>query len=86
MTDLPIRPGFWNVPLWGEIAVYVLGLAAVLVLIAGVIRNRKLWLQGAQDPRPVTNKKARWIEVIKGIPSLSPMKRQLLERQEVGVI
>ncbi len=67
MTDLPIRPAFWNVPLWGEIAVYVLGIAAVLVLIAGVIRNRKLWLQGAKDPYPVTNKKARWIEVIKGI-------------------
>lgn len=67
MTDLPIRPAFWNVPLWGEIAVYVLGITAVLVLIAGVIRNRKLWLQGAKDPYPVTNKKARWIEVIKGI-------------------
>ena len=67
MTDLPIRPGFWNVPLWGEIAVYVLGLTAVLVLIAGVIRNRHLWRRGAADSHPVADKKARIIEVSTGL-------------------
>jgi len=28
-ADFPIRPGFWNVPLWGEIGVYV---AAVITI------------------------------------------------------
>lgn len=41
-ADLPIRPGFWNVPLWGEIGVYFVGLAAVAVLIWGIARNWKL--------------------------------------------
>ena len=43
MTDHPIRPAFWNVPLWGEIGVYVLGFTAVALLIAGILRNRRLW-------------------------------------------
>ena len=51
MTDLPIRPGFWNVPLWGEIGVYIFGIAAVAALIYGVILNRRLWL-GERKPEP----------------------------------
>ena len=35
MTDLPIRPGFWNIPMWAEIMVYVIGLAAVLFAPGG---------------------------------------------------
>ena len=38
-AELPIRPGFWNVPLWGEIGVYFVGIAAVAVLIWGIVRN-----------------------------------------------
>lgn len=38
-AELPIRPGFWNVPLWGEIGVYFVGLTAVAVLIWGIVRN-----------------------------------------------
>ena len=64
MTDHPIRPAFWNVPLWGEIGVYVLGFTAVALLIAGILRNRHLWLRGAEDPHPVKDRRARLFSVI----------------------
>ena len=64
MTDHPIRPAFWNVPLWGEIGVYVLGFTAVALLIAGILRNRRLWLRGAEDPHPVKDRRARLFSVI----------------------
>ncbi len=64
MTDLPIRPAFWNVPLWGEIGVYVLGIAAVALLVAGIVRNLRLWLRGAEEPHPVKDKKARLLAVL----------------------
>ena len=35
---VPVRPGFWNVPVWGEIGVYLLAVIAVAVCAAGVIR------------------------------------------------
>lgn len=38
----PIRPAFWNVPLWAEIGVYVIGIAAVVLCIAGIVRAVKL--------------------------------------------
>lgn len=36
---LAIRPYFWNVPLWAQIGLYVLGIAAMGIFIAGVIRS-----------------------------------------------
>ena len=30
-STLPVRPAFWNVPLWAEIGVYIIGLIAVIV-------------------------------------------------------
>ena len=33
---VPVRPGFWNVPFWAEIGVYVLALITVAVCAAGV--------------------------------------------------
>ena len=47
MTDMPLRPAFWNVPTWAEIAVYVVGISALLICIAGVVRCVQLWKQGA---------------------------------------
>lgn len=39
MQDLtPIRPAFWNVPLWAEIGVYLVGILAVALCIAGIVR------------------------------------------------
>lgn len=47
MTDMPLRPAFWNVPTWAEIAVYVVGISALLICIAGVVHCVQLWKQGA---------------------------------------
>lgn len=42
-ADLPIRPGFWNVPLWGELGLYLLAVATVACCAWGVWRNVKRW-------------------------------------------
>lgn len=49
-AELPIRPGFWNVPLWGEIGVYFVGIAAVAVLIWGTVRNWRLHRAAVSEP------------------------------------
>ena len=49
-TEFPIRPGFWNVPLWGEIGVYFVGIAAVAVLIWGLVRNWRLHRASVSEP------------------------------------
>ncbi len=49
-TEFPIRPGFWNVPLWGEIGVYFVGIAAVAVLIWGIVRNWRLHQAPVSEP------------------------------------
>ena len=59
MTDFPIRPAFWNIPLWAEIGVYVLGLTALAVCFFGIFQSVKLWKQG-QDLSLPDDKKRRW--------------------------
>lgn len=49
-AEFPIRPGFWNVPLWGEIGVYFVGIAAVAVLIWGIVRNWRLHRASVSEP------------------------------------
>lgn len=49
-AELPIRPGFWNVPLWGEIGVYFVGIAAVAVLIWGIVRNWRQHRAAVSEP------------------------------------
>ncbi len=49
-AEFPIRPGFWNVPLWGEIGVYFVGIAAVAVLIWGIVRNWRLHRAPVSEP------------------------------------
>ena len=44
--DTPVRPAFWNVPIWGEIGVYVLGLLAVALCAWGVWKQWKIWTAG----------------------------------------
>lgn len=52
-ADMPIRPAFWNVPLWGEIGVYVLGLAAAALCAWGIWRNvQKCKLDAGAAPLP----------------------------------
>ena len=56
--DLPIRPAFWNVPLWGEVGVYIVGILAVILCAVGVVKNVRRWRAGraasaARDPKRV---------------------------------
>lgn len=54
--DMPVRPAFWNVPLWGEIGVYVVGLLAVAMCAWGVWKQWKAWTAGRtleKDPARV---------------------------------
>lgn len=57
--DIVTRPGFWNVPLWAIIGIYVLGLIAVVICGIGIYKSYLLWRAGkpfAMDPEP----KRRW--------------------------
>lgn len=59
MQDLtPIRPAFWNVPLWAEIGIYIIGLAAVALCIVGIVRAVRL-RRGQTKPEPLDNPKGR---------------------------
>lgn len=51
-TDLPIRPGFWNVPLWGEIGVYLLAVATIACCAWGVWLNVKRWGKAPDEHLP----------------------------------
>ncbi len=55
MNDIPLRPTFWNVPVWGEVGVYVLGILAVFALLWGVRQNFLYWQRTQEklnDTRP----------------------------------
>jgi Fe-S oxidoreductase/nitrate reductase gamma subunit len=43
---MPIRETFWNIPLWAELATYLLGLLAVLAFSYGGWRRANMWLKG----------------------------------------
>ena len=63
MHDLPVRPTFWNIPLWGEIGVYVLGLAAVAVFVWGIMLNARLWYKKREKPQ-LSDRGMRWRSVL----------------------
>jgi Fe-S oxidoreductase/nitrate reductase gamma subunit len=46
----PARPTFWNVPAWGEIAQYVLGMLTLIVFAIGVWRRVRRWRLGRPEP------------------------------------
>ena len=52
-ADLPIRPGFWNVPLWGEIGVYVAAVITIALYAWGVWKNIQVWRRRKEDAAPV---------------------------------
>lgn len=59
MQDItPVRPAFWNVPLWAEIGVYVIGIAAVVLCIAGIVRAVRL-RRGSTSNEPLADAKSR---------------------------
>lgn len=56
---LPIRPAFWNVPVWAEIGIYVVGLLAAVLCIAGVIRAIRIRNKGT-SPLPSSGPDTSW--------------------------
>lgn len=63
--DMPIRPAFWNVPLWGEIGIYVLGILTLIVCGYGIwLSFKKLHANGQALPKDPDRKRRFWQEVI----------------------
>ena len=46
MQPMPIRPAFWNIPIWAEIGVYIVGLIAVVACVIGICQCIRLWRAG----------------------------------------
>ena len=68
MQDIiPVRPAFWNVPLWAEVGVYIIGLAALIVCIAGIIRSVRLRRGKAPNPDVFPDAAARTKHMIKEV-------------------
>ena len=80
MTDFPIRPAFWNVPVWAEIGVYVIGLLAVGLFIFGLKQAYKRWKAGQEKDLPQDNRR-RWL----GLWRDAFMQRRLMKTPE-GVL
>lgn len=59
--DMPVRPAFWNVPLWGEVGVYIVGILAVVVCAWGVLRQWKCMRGDASKPIPEDPSRTRRI-------------------------
>ena len=48
-ADFPIRPAFWNVPLWGEIGVYLLAAVTIALCAWGICLNVRRWQKSRSD-------------------------------------
>lgn len=66
-TAIPIRQGFWNVPLWAEIGVYIVGLAAIAICVAGILRSIKKRNLGAAPEQVAAKKDWRLKTMLKEI-------------------
>ncbi len=58
-SEIIARPGFWNVPVWGIVAVYFIGIIAVIMVVLGIFKSYALWRGGKPYPEP-SDKAARW--------------------------
>lgn len=61
MTEAEIitRPGFWNIPIWAIIGVYVFGIIAAVICAIGIRHSVLLWLAGKPEQYE-KSKKTRW--------------------------
>lgn len=60
MESMPIRPAFWNIPIWAEIGVYIVGLVAAVACVIGICQCIRLWRAGKPLPLP-QEKKERFL-------------------------
>lgn len=45
-VEIVIRPGFWNIPVWAIIGIYVIGIAACVICALGIRKSYLLWRAG----------------------------------------
>ncbi|MCD8338753.1 MAG: hypothetical protein LUC43_00880 [Burkholderiales bacterium] len=50
--EIIARPGFWNVPIWGIVSVYVIGFLAIIICALGVYKSYNLWRVGNPFSEP----------------------------------
>lgn len=48
------RPTFWNIPVWGEVGVYALGILAVAILAYGIWLNVAYWRKSSERQQAVS--------------------------------
>ena len=76
--DIVTRPGFWNIPVWAIIAIYVLGLTACVICGLGIYKSYLLWKAGkpfAVDPET----KRRW-----GFIKTEALRQKRITRKPLG--
>lgn len=80
MTEFPVRPAFWNVPVWAEIGIYVMGLLAVILFVYGLKEAFKRWKAGQPKQLP-KDPQRRWL----GLWRDAFLQRRLMKTPE-GVL
>lgn len=45
-VEIVTRPGFWNIPVWAIIGIYVIGIAACVICALGIRKSYLLWRAG----------------------------------------
>lgn len=45
-VEIVTRPGFWNIPVWAIIGIYVIGIAACVICALGIRKSYLLWSAG----------------------------------------
>lgn len=76
--DIVTRPGFWNIPVWAIIGIYILGLASCVLCGIGIYKSYILWKAGkpfAMDTEP----KKRW-----GFIRREALRQKRITRKPLG--
>ncbi len=58
-VDIVTRPGFWNIPVWGIVTIYLLGLIACIICGYGIYKSYILW-RGGRPANQKSDTRMRW--------------------------
>lgn len=59
-VEIVTRPGFWNIPAWAIIGIYVIGIAACIICALGIRKSYLLWRAGKPYAMDKETKR-RWV-------------------------
>ena len=59
-VEIVTRPGFWNIPVWAIIGIYVIGIAACIICALGIRKSYLLWRAGKPYAMDKETKR-RWV-------------------------